>query len=376
MGFAAFASRNAKAMVTLVALLCALGGWFATRLPVAIFPQLTVPRIAISADAGDIPISTTLAQLTRPLEAAVNTVPGVVKVGSTTTRGSDSLDVTFADGTDMAAALQKVNGQIAEVRPGLPGGANVTAAVLNPSIFPIMGYSLTASPTPGSDASVPSSANAPSLTPRPPLSQAKEGESELSLVQLRELALYTIRPRLARLAGVAQIRVTGGDTPEFVVAVRPEELTARGLTLADVTDALAKANGVTSVGQFDRSYQRYEVLVSGLLRGPEDIRQVAVATRNRTPILIGDLAEIRSGVAHRTVLATGDGRPGVILNVVKQPDANTIQVANEVHAALKDLTPELPAGARLSRFYDQSDIVAQSESSVVESIVVGGVLGS
>lgn len=342
MKIAHFVRLNQKALVTLVVLLCCLGGYLALHLPVAIFPQLTVPRIAIAALAGDTPIVTTLAQVTRPLEAAISTVPGVSRVYSQTIRGSDSIDVSFANGTDMQLALQRVQAQIGEVQGTLPPGTSVTAEAINPSIFPIMGYSLTS--------------------------------DTLDLVALRQLALYTIRPHLARLPGVAQIRVTGGDVPEFLVAVHPEALRARGLTLSDVADALAKANRVASVGQFNRSYQRYELLVSGLLESADDIGNVAIATKNRVPLFVSDVAEVRPSIAQRTVLATGNGKLGVVINVVKQPTANTIQVANEVHAALAELTPTLPKDLHTSRFYDQSEIVAQSESSVVEAIIVGGVL--
>jgi CzcA family heavy metal efflux pump len=343
MRLSTFVSENRKAVLSLVVLLCALGAYFASHLPVAIFPQLTVPRIAIAGDAGDIPIQTTLTQLTRPLEAAISTVPGVVRVGSTTTRGSNSLDITFADGTDMQLALQRVQSQIADARAStLPPGANVTAAVLNPSIFPIMGYSLTS--------------------------------PDLNLSALRQLAMYTIRPRLARLPGVAQIRITGGDIPEFLVAVRPAELASRGLALQDVVDALAKANGISSVGQTDQAYQRYEILISGLLQNTEDLRHVVIATRNRVPIRVSDVATVRPSIQKPTILTTGNGKPGVVLNVVKQPEANTLQVAEEIHAALSSLGSALPKEAKIDLFYDQSEIVAQSEASVVESIVVGGVL--
>ena len=191
---------------------------------------------------------------------------------------------------------------------------------------------------------------------------------------MRQLALYTLRPRLARLPGVAQIRVTGGDTAEFLVAVRPAELTARGLALQDVIDALAKANGIASIGQTDRSYQRYQILVSGILSNQADIRNVVVSVKNRVPVLVSDIADVKTSIAPRTILATGDGKLGVVLNVIKQPDANTLQVASEVHEALQTLEKDLPEGVTLSRYYDQSEIVAQSEVSVVESIVVGGAL--
>ncbi|MEO7719680.1 MAG: efflux RND transporter permease subunit [Capsulimonas sp.] len=337
-----FLWAHRKAVLTFTLLLCVLGGYFALHLPVAIFPQLVVPRIAVSADAGDIPLETTLAQLTRPLEAAVSTVPGVTKVQSVTSRGSDSIDVTFAWGTDMQIALQRVQGQISDTRSSIPPGANVAAEVINPSIFPIMGYSLTS--------------------------------KTVDLVELRRIANYTIRPRLARLPGVAQIRVTGGDVPEFLVAVDPRALAAHGLTLQDVQDAIAKANGVASVGQIDHSYQRYEILVSGLLRSEDDVRTVTVAAKNGVPIAISDIATVSPSIQPRTILATGNGSPAVIVNVIKQPDANTVQVADEVHAALADLHSSLPAGVSTSLFYDQSEIVRSSESSVIESIVIGGIL--
>ncbi|BDI30375.1 multidrug ABC transporter [Capsulimonas corticalis] len=337
-----FLWSHRKAVLTLTLLLCVLGGYFALHLPVAIFPQLVVPRVAVSADAGDIPLETTLAQVTRPLEAAVSTVPGVTKVQSVTSRGSDSLDVTFAWGTDMQLALQRVQGQISDTRPTLPAGANVTAEVINPSIFPIMGYSLTS--------------------------------KTVDLAELRRLANYTIRPRLARLPGVAQIRITGGDAPEFLVAVEPRALAAHGLTLQDVQDAIAKANGVSSVGQINHAYQRYEILVSGLLRNEDDVRAVTVAAKNGVPIAVSDIATVSRSVQPRTILATGNGSPAVIVNVIKQPDANTVQVADEVHAALADLRSTLPAGVDTSLFYDQSEIVKSSESSVIESIVIGGIL--
>ena len=334
--------HHRKAILTLVLISCLLGGYFSAHLPVAIFPQLTVPRIVIAGEAGDIPIETTVTQVTRPLEAAVSTVPGVTRVASTTSRGSNGLDVTFSSGTDMQLALQRVQGKISEVRSNLPAGANITAEIINPSIFPIMGYSLSS--------------------------------THLSLVELRRLAIYTIRPRLARLPGVAQIRVTGGDTPEFLLSVRPAALSAHGLTLQDVQNAVAKANNISSVGQFDYSYQKYEIFVTGLLRDENDLRNVTIATKGNVPILVSDIADVTRTISQPTILASGNGRPSVVLNVIKQPEANTIQVAQEVRDTLRELSKTFPRGVSTSLFYDQSQIVQESESSVVESILIGGVL--
>ncbi len=342
MNLSAWMWVHRKAAATLLLILCLLGGYFALHLPVAIFPQLTVPRIVVAGEAGDIPIETTVTQLTRPLEAAVSTVPGVTKVLSTTSRGADGLDVSFVSGTDMQLALGRVQGKISEVRASLPTGANVTAEVINPSIFPIMGYSLS--------------------------SKTRD------LAGLRRLAVYTLRPRLARLPGVAQIRITGGDVPEFLVSVRPAALAARGLSLGDVQSALAASNAIASVGNFDRAYQRTEIFVSGLLHDENDLRRVTIAAKGGIPVLLSDVATVSRSVAPQTILATGNGRPAVILNVIKQPDANTVQVASEVRDALAALRLSLPADVTTSLFYDQSQIVSESEASVIESIVIGGVL--
>jgi len=334
--------RHRKAVLTLVVIGCLLGGYFAFHLPVAIFPQLTVPRIIVSGEAGDIPVETTVTQVTRPLEAVISTVPGVEKVASTTSRGSNGIDVTFASGTDMELALQRVQSKISQEMPSLPPQSHVSATIVNPSIFPIMGYSLTS--------------------------------DRYDLSALRQMATQTMRPRLARLPGVAQIRVTGGDVPEFLITVSPAALAAHGLTMQQVEDAIASANNITSVGKFEHSYQRYEIFVSGLLRDENDLRNVTITTQSLTPITVADVATVTRSTREPTVLASGNGKPSVVLNVIKQPDANTIQVASEVRGELAQLQKTLPAGVSTSMFYDQSQIVAESESSVVESILVGGVL--
>lgn len=338
----AFIWKNRKAILSLVLMLSAMGLYFSTHLPVAIFPQLVVPRIIVAADNGDNPIQTTLITLTRPLEAAVSTVPGVIRVDSTTTRGSTGLDVTFQDGTDMQLALQRAQAQVADIRQTLPATANVTTVLMNPSLFPIMGYSLTS--------------------------------EKYDLVYLRNLALYTLRPRLARLPGVAQVRITGGDVPEFLVSVHPAALSAHGVTMQDVEDALARANGISAVGLYNQGFKRYQVLVSGLLQGAEDIGSVTVASHGGVPVAVSDVASVEQSVQPRTVLATGNGKQAVIVNIVKQPSANTVQIADEVRTTLAGMAGSIPPQVHTQLFYDQSEIVRQSENSVVEAITIGGVL--
>jgi len=342
MGLSAFVQHYRKAILLLTVLLC-LGGFYASQaLPVAIFPDLTAPRIIVTADAGDTPIPTVLANITRPLENAVSGVPNVTLVHSLTQRGGDELDVNFSWGTDMAATLQQVQARITQLQATLPPGTNVTAERLNPSVFPVMGYSLY-SPT-------------------------------VSQQELRRLALYTLRPRLLRVPGVREIAVQGGDTPDFLVELNPTALLARGVSAQDVENALAKNNQINAVGHYDQSFLRYQILVSGLLGTTKDIANVTITVKNRVPVTVGQVGTVRQSVEAHTIEASGNGHPAVLLDIIKQPSGNTVQLSNGIKKTLAEAKSLLPPGITVTNFYDESEIVTGSQNSVLEALILGGAL--
>jgi len=341
-GLSGWVQRYRKAILLLVVVLC-LGGFYASQaLPVAIFPDLAAPRIIVTADAGNTPIPTVLANITRPLENAVAGVPNVTKVSSLTQRGGDELDVNFNWGTDMPATLQLVQSRIAQLQSSLPAGTNVTAERLNPSVFPVMGYSLYS--------------------------------RTVSLQELRRLSLYTLRPRLLQVPGVREIAVQGGDTPDFLVQLNPTSLLTRGVSVQDVQTALSKNNEVNSVGYYDQSFLRYQVLVSGLFKTAKDIENVTVAVKNRVPVTIGEIGTVTHGVEPHTVETSGDGHPAVLLSIIKQPTGNTVQVSDGIKKALSDAKSVLPPGITITNYYDQSEIVVGSQHSVIEALILGGAL--
>ncbi len=341
-GLSGWVRQYRKAILLLVVVLC-LGGVSAFQsLPVAIFPDLAAPRIIVTADAGNTPIPTVLANITRPLENAVAGVPNVTRVGSLTQRGAAELDVNFGWGTDMAATLQLVQAKLAQTQAALPPGTTVNAERLNPSVFPVMGYSLYS--------------------------------KTVSPQTLRNLALYTLRPRLLRVPGVREIAVQGGDTPDFEVKLNPAALAARGVSAQDVGAALSKNNQINAVGAYDQSFLRYQVLVSGLLRNAQDIAAVTVAVKNRVPVALGEVAVVTRGTEPHTVETSGDGHAAVLLSIIKQPAGNTVQVAEGIKAALAEARPLLPPGVTIASYYDQSEIVLESQNSVVEALIIGGLL--
>ncbi len=342
LGLSGWVQRYRKAILLLVVVLC-LGGFYASQsLPVAIFPDLAAPRIIVTVDAGNTPIPTVLANITRPLENAVSGVPNVTKVLSLTQRGGDELDVNFNWGTDMQTTLQLVQARIAQVQAALPAGTHVTAERLNPSVFPVMGYSLYS--------------------------------KTVSQQELRRLSLYTLRPRLLQVPGVREIAVQGGDTPDFLVQLNPTALLARGVSVSDVQTALSKNNQVNSVGFYDQSFLRYQVLVSGLFKTAKDIENVTVAVKNRVPVTIGEIGTVTRGVELHTVETSGDGHPAVLLSIIKQPAGNTVQVSDGIKKALADAKSALPPGITVTNYYDQSEIVVGSQHSVIEALILGGAL--
>ncbi|HTQ10459.1 MAG TPA: efflux RND transporter permease subunit [Fimbriimonadaceae bacterium] len=335
-------SHHIRGILLLVAGLCLLGIYLVFKLPVAIFPDLTVPRIIIAAEGGDAPAENILIGVTKPLEEAYSSIPGLKLVQSQTVRGSAGFTLTFEDGTDMDQALALVRAKTDEVRASLPPAVTVTAERLNPTVFPILDYSITS--------------------------------KTRSLADLRELALYTLRPRIARVPGVARVLVNGGDVREFQVIVSPEKLAAQGLSISQVDDAISKTNDINAVGSYNEDYVRYLVIVSGSLTGADSIRDVVVATKNRVPVTIGDLGVVREAIQRKTVIATGTGREAVLMNVIRTPQGNTVEVANGVRAEIASLRSSLPKDVTVEPFYDQSQIVSESESSVVEAITIGGLL--
>ncbi len=334
--------RHVRAVGLLVVGLCLLGVFAATNLPLAIFPNLTVPRIIVAAEGGDAPSENVLVSVTKPLEEAFSSIPGLKLEESQTTRGSAGFTLTFQDGSDMNVVLQLVRARIAEVASTLPNGVSVTAERLNPTVFPIIDYSLTS--------------------------------DRRSLADLQELALYTVRPRIARIPGVARVLVNGGDKREFQVVVSPAKLSAHGFAMADVDDAIAKTNIITAVGSYDEQYVRHLVIVSGSLSDEDSIRHVVIGAKDRVPVTVGDVASVSEGVERRTVIATGGGKDAVLLNIIRSPDGNTVQVADDVRAEVARLRATLPQDVVLTPFYDQSEIVRESEASVVEAIAIGGFL--
>ena len=337
--------RLSRPILFLIVSLALVGAYLAFTIPVAVFPNTDFPRIIIGVDNGVMPIDQMLVTITRPLEEAVNSVPGLQKVVSTTSRGSAEVNLFFGWDSDMILTLQRVDAVVARMQAELPPTAKVETHRLTFASFPIIGYSLTSDSIPQS--------------------------------KLWEIATYDLKPRLNRLNGVASILVQGGRVPEFQITPDPARLLAAGITVPDILEAIRRTNLIDSPGLLEHDHQLVLGLISGQVRTPGEIAQIVVKTsKEGVPIRLGDIAKVGPSEAPVYTIVTADGKPAVLLSVNRQPESNTLEVAREVHDKITELRPTLPPGVHLELFYDQSTIVSDSIASVRDAVLLGILLSS
>src|SRR5438874_4153990 len=221
--------RHSKSIIFLIIILGIIGIYEAFQLPVAVFPTTNFPLIKIGVDNGVMPIEQMEVTITRPIEQAVNSVPGLQSVRSVTSRGSADIDLFFDWTVNMIETLQLVDAAVARIQSSLPPTAKIEAHRIDFASFPIIGYSLTSDKVPQTD--------------------------------LWELATYDLKPRLNRLNGVATVLVQGGQQPEFHVTPDPALMVRSRVTLQDILDAINKTNVIDSPGLLTRNHQLYLGLV-------------------------------------------------------------------------------------------------------------------
>ncbi|MFL6451950.1 MAG: efflux RND transporter permease subunit [Bryobacteraceae bacterium] len=338
-------ARHASAIVFIIVALAAFGGLLAFRIPISVFPSTNFPRIVVGIDNGVMPIDQMQVTVTRPVEEAINAVPGLDRVISITSRGSAEIDLFFNWNVDMFQTLQYVNAALGRVQTALPSTARLTANRLTFAAFPIIGYSMTSNTVPQTD--------------------------------LWQLATYTVKPQLNRAGGVSTVVIQGGAEPEFHIQSDPGKLVQAQITVPNILDAIGKSNLIDSPGLLERNHQLVLGLVSGQARSPSEIGDIIIKTTSSgTPVPIRSVASVTPGVKPVYTIVTANNRPAVLLNIYRQPDSNTMAVAEAVHAKVEQLRRSLPAGVSLQPFYDQSEIVGASITSVRDAILIGLILAA
>ncbi|HEV3332299.1 MAG TPA: efflux RND transporter permease subunit [Bryobacteraceae bacterium] len=337
--------RHGKPIIFVILTLVAVGIYLALTIPVAVFPETNFPRIVVAVDNGVVPIDQMMVTVTRPLEEALNTVQGLERIWSITSRGTAEIDLFFSWKGDMYRTLDLVNAAIARTLPSLPSTVKINAQRLTFAAFPVIGYSLTSDTVPQT--------------------------------RVWELANYELKPRLNRMPGVSTVVVQGGQQPEFQVTPDAAKLIQTATTIPNILDAIGRSNLIDSPGLISDNHQLVLSLVSGQARTPDQIANIVVKTTPAgAPVRIGDIGSVGPSVTPVYTVVTANTKPAVLLNIFRQPDGNTVEVANAVHQEIENLRSTLPKGIQLNAFYDQSEIVVASIKSVRDAILIGLILAS
>ncbi len=325
------------------AILTIAGIYAAFQVPISVFPETSFPRVVIGIDNGVMPVEQMEVTITRPIEDAVNSVPGLVTVRSTTSRGSAEVSLFFDWNTDMYQALQLTDAALSKVEQTLPPTARIVSHRLTFATFPILGYSLTSDTIPQT--------------------------------QLWELATYDLKPPLNRVLGVSTVTVQGGQVPEFGVTPDLPLLAANGVTVTDLVNAIQASNIVDSPGLYEANHQLILGLVGAQVHDAEGLRQLVVKTTAAgAPVRVADVATVQPSTLPVYTTVTANGKNAVLINIARQPSSNTVAVADAVSAEIAQLRQKLPQGVKLEPFYDQSQLVRDSISSVRDAIFIGLIL--
>ena len=344
MSLSAFVSRRRRSLLTLLGILVAGGVAAGFLMPVGLFPTVLFPRIAVTIDAGDRPPAQMEIAITRPVEQAVRAIPGVRNLRSTTSRGSAEMSVNFAWGSDMDLALQRVEAAVARSQATLPQGVVFDVRRMDPTVFPVAAYSLT-------------SARA---TP----------------VELRRFAERVLAPQLSTIDGVARVMSQGGAAGEYRIEADPAKLWTYGLSVDDVATAVTGANVLAASGRIEDQGKLLLVLTDSRLSDPRQIENVVVKTVGGTVVRVRDVAQVKAAAAPQWLRVTADGRDAVLVNVYQQPGGNTVQIARAVQAAFQNARAQGPADMQVKAWYDQSDLILDSASSLRNAIVIGVILAA
>jgi Cu(I)/Ag(I) efflux system membrane protein CusA/SilA len=337
--------RNRLLVLAIASVLLVAGAVTAARMPVDVFPDLTAPTVTVLTEAHGMAPEEVETLVTFPVETAVNGATGVRRVRSSTTQGISIVWVEFEWGTDIFRARQIVNEKLQLVSAALPLGAG--PPVLAP-ITSIMGEIMLVAIT---------------------------GGDHVSPMDVRTVADWTVRRRLLALPGVAQVVPLGGEVKQYQVLVDPARLAAYGVTLHDVLAAAEGSNLNASGGVFSDRGQEYLIRGTGRVQSIDDIRATVVAVRDRVPVTVGEVADVRIGAGTRIGEGSANAYRAVILTVQKQPDTNTLELTESIDAELSDISASLPAGMEINRgIFRQASFIEAAVDNVIAALRDGALL--
>jgi CzcA family heavy metal efflux pump len=323
-------------------ILVILGGVFSyTKLKTGLFPDITFPKIKVIADAGQQPVDKMMTTVTIPLENAIKRTEGLDYIRTTTSRGSVEINIFLNWNMDIDKAMAQVQALTQQINGDLLPNTRINVQKMNPSILPVMGFSL---------------------------------EGNRSGIELKKIAQFQVRPFLAAVPGVADIAVIGGKTKEYQVVLQPSKMAALGITPQQISAAITQANILASNGYINDHGRLYLNLTQNAIDNTDKLKNIVVVNNPRRIIHLADVADIAITAQKEYIRINANGKDVPLIAVIKQPDANLIEVNDGVMARVNALSKILPADVHIKPYYKQADFVNDSVKSIEDVLWIGLVL--
>ncbi len=346
-----FSIRQRWFVLAVVALLCALGVYSATKLPIDAVPDITNVQVQINTEAEGFSPLEAEQRITFPIETAISGIPKLAYTRSISRYGLSQVTVVFEDGTDTYFARQLVNERIQSAKSQLPPGIEPQLGPLATGLGEIFMYAV--EPKPGA---------------------RKPDGSEYSPSDLRTLSDWVVRPQMRTIPGVAEVNTIGGYARQYHVTPNPQQLASLKLSLTDIVEALEANNANKGAGYVERAGEQILIRVPGQAKDEADLSQIIVATRGGVPIRIGDVAEVAIGSELRTGAATENGKEIVLGTIFMLTGENPRVVAQAAAERLEQATKSLPAGVVAHPLYDRTELVDRTIATVEKNLAEGALL--
>lgn len=332
--------RTHRNPISLILALILLGGTLAyTHMQKSLFPEITFPKIKVIADNGLQPVDKMMITVTKPLENVIKEVPDLQDIRSTTSRGSCEISAYMKWNSDIDIDYQNIQAKINQIRNDLPAGVQISVEKMNPSILQVMGYALQS--------------------------------TSLSPIDLTMLATYTIKPYLSQVPGVAQVAILGGQTKEYWLELEPQKMSSLGITPAMITQSIQQSNFIQSNGYLTDYRRMYLTVTDAQVNSLEQLNQLVISNNGKRTIHLQDIAHVMVHPAIQYVRINADGKPSMLIGIIKQPNANLIDVSDQVKAKMASLKKILPKGVSISPYYVQADFVHDVIHSVSDALWIG-----
>ena len=333
-------------LVVIASIIITLWGFrVLTQMPLDVFPAFAPPQVEIQTEAPGLAPEEVESLVTRPIESAINGTPGIETVRSSSAVGISVVRVIFGWDTEIYRARQLVQERLQQAQSQLPQG--VEPPQISPISSPLgaaIKYAFTSETTP--------------------------------LMEVRRIVDWQVKNRLLAVPGVTQVVIFGGDVRQYQVLVDPDKLKAFNVSLQEVAEATEKAN-VNAPGGFLISPDQ-EMLVRGVGRiaSIDELRQSAITARNGTPVLLGQVADVKIGAELKRGDATFNGKKAIVLVVNKQPQADTPTVTRAVEAAMEEIKASLPKDVKLNLTFRQENFIEASLKNVEDALRDGIIIVS